>query len=209
MKNETPEYLNNLIPKRKQNFDSRNTYIPSYNCRTEFFESSFFLATLDEWLQFNQRIRSSEPITAFKQKLLPPTFPLENIIFNILDTEGLKLLTRLHLGFFYLNERRFWQNFLKFLINVLCKCSLETQNTCLVALPSLHQFFLLILWIVDSHLLLTLSYYNAIKKLQFSCIDILGKKIKASHLLHLILSKLKVLVVTECFLKINNGLQNV
>ena len=107
MKNETPEYLNNLIPKRKQNFDSRNTYIPSYNCRTEFFESSFFLATLDEWLQLSQRIRSSESITAFKQKLLSPTFPLENIIFNILDTEGLKLLTRLHLGFFYLNERRF------------------------------------------------------------------------------------------------------
>ena len=204
MKNETPEYLNNLIPKRKQNFDSRNTYIPSYNCRTEFFESSFFLATLDEWLQFNQRIRSSEPITAFKQKLLPPTFPLENIIFNILDTEGLKLLTRLHLGLFYLNERRFWQNFLKFLINVLCKCSLETQNTCLAALPSLHQFFF---DFMNSRY--NSSYYNAIKKLQFSCIDILGKKIKASHLLHLILSKLKVLVVTECFLKINNGLQNV
>ena len=43
MKNQAPEYLNNLIPKRKQNFNSRNIYIPSYNCRTEYFKPSFFL----------------------------------------------------------------------------------------------------------------------------------------------------------------------
>ena len=74
-------------------------------------QSSFFLATLDEWLQLNERIRISESIAAFKQKLLLLILPLENSIFNILDTEGLKLLTRLLLGFSHLNKRRFRQNF--------------------------------------------------------------------------------------------------
>ena len=32
IKNQVPEYLNNLIPKRKQNFNTRKKYIPSYNC---------------------------------------------------------------------------------------------------------------------------------------------------------------------------------
>ena len=32
MKNQALEYLNNLIPKRKQNFNSRNIFKTSYNC---------------------------------------------------------------------------------------------------------------------------------------------------------------------------------
>ena len=98
MKNRASEYLNNLIPKRKQNFNSRNIYIPSYNCRTEYFKSSFFPASLEEWFHLDPSIRNSETISetisAFKQKLLPYIRPLENSIFNIFDPKGLKLLTR-------------------------------------------------------------------------------------------------------------------
>ena len=32
IKNQVPEYLNNLIPRSKQNFNTRKKYIPSYNC---------------------------------------------------------------------------------------------------------------------------------------------------------------------------------
>ena len=47
----------------KQNFNSRNIYIPSYNCRREHFKSSFFPASLDEWFhldpsKFYQRIQT-------------------------------------------------------------------------------------------------------------------------------------------------------
>ena len=128
MKNQAPEYLNNLIPKRKQNVNSRNIYIPSYSCRTEYFKSSFFPASLEEWFQLDPSIRNSETINAFKQPLLPSISPLENSIFNIFDPEGLKLLTRLRLGFSHLNEHRFRQNFQECL-NPLRTCSLETENT--------------------------------------------------------------------------------
>ena len=62
MKNQTPKYLNNLIPKRKQNFNTKNIYIPSYKCRTEEF---FFHASLEKWFHLDRTIN------AFKQKLLP------------------------------------------------------------------------------------------------------------------------------------------
>ena len=107
MKNQAPEYLNNLIPKRKQHFKSRYIYIPSYNRQTEYFKSSFFPASLEEWFHIDPSIRNSGTINAFKQKLLPFIRPLENNIFNIFNPEGLKLLTRLCLGFSHLNEHRF------------------------------------------------------------------------------------------------------
>ena len=107
MKNQAPEYLNNLIPKRRQHFKSRYIYIPSYNRQTEYFKSSFFPASLEEWFHIDPSIRNSGTINAFKQKLLPFIRPLENNIFNIFNPEGLKLLTRLCLGFSHLNEHRF------------------------------------------------------------------------------------------------------
>ena len=93
IQNQSPEYLNNLIPKPKQNFNSRNIYIPSYNCQTEYFKSPFFFASLAEWFHLDLNIRHSETINAFKQKLLPFIHPLENSIFKTFDPEGLKLLT--------------------------------------------------------------------------------------------------------------------
>ena len=107
IKNQAQEYLNKLIPKRKQNFNSRNIYIPSNNCRTEYFRSSFSPASPEEWFHLDQSMRNSETINALKQKLLPFICLLENSIFNIFDPEGLKLLTRLCLGFSQLKKDRF------------------------------------------------------------------------------------------------------
>ena len=70
MKNQVPEYLNNLIPKSKQNFNSRNIYIASCNYRTEYSKSSFFHASLEEWVHLDPSIRNSETINAFKNYCL-------------------------------------------------------------------------------------------------------------------------------------------
>ena len=59
---------------------------------------------------------------------MPFIRPLKNSIFNIFDPEGLKLLTRLRLGFIHLNKHCFRHNFQKCL-SALCTCSLETENT--------------------------------------------------------------------------------
>ena len=58
MKNQTPEYLDNLTTKRQQNFNSRNICIPSYNCGTEYFKSSFFPASLEEWFHLDPSLRN-------------------------------------------------------------------------------------------------------------------------------------------------------
>ena len=128
MKNQTPEYLNNLIPKRKQSFNSRNIYIPSYNCRTKYFTSSFSPASLEEWFHLDPSIRNAETTNALKQKLLLFIYPLENSIFNIFDPKGLKLLTCLLLSFSHRQEHRFQHDFQECL-NPSCPCSQETENT--------------------------------------------------------------------------------
>ena len=57
MKNEAPNYLISLIPKRKRTFDKRNKYLPTYNCRTDCFEYSFFSCTLNDCFNLDVSIR--------------------------------------------------------------------------------------------------------------------------------------------------------
>ena len=49
-------------------------------------------------------------------------------MYNIFDPIGLKLLTRLRLGFSHLNEHKFRHNF-QDCLNPLCLCSLEIEDT--------------------------------------------------------------------------------
>ena len=54
--------------------------------------------------------------------------PVQSSIYNVFNTQGLTLLTRLRLGLSHLDEHRFRHNF-KDCINPLCSCSLEVENT--------------------------------------------------------------------------------
>ena len=50
-------------------------------------------------------------MSIFKSKLLSFIRPVQNNIFNIFESQGLKLLTRLRLGFSHLDKDRFRHNF--------------------------------------------------------------------------------------------------
>ena len=54
--------------------------------------------------------------------------PIGNSTYKIYDTLGMKLLTRLRLGFSHLSEHKFRHNFADSR-NPLCSCSLETEST--------------------------------------------------------------------------------
>ena len=54
--------------------------------------------------------------------------PVGKDIFNILDPNGIKFLTRLRLSLSHLNEYRFRHKF-KECVNPLCSCSLEVEDT--------------------------------------------------------------------------------
>ena len=79
-------------------------------------------------------------LEVFKSKLLAFTQPVQRSIYNVFNPQGLKFLTRLHLGLSHLNEHRFRHNF-KDCINPLCSCSLEVENTLHSFLHCCHSTF--------------------------------------------------------------------
>ena len=127
MKNEVAKYLINLIPKRKQTFNTRNKHLPTHNCRT-VLSIHFFPCTLNDWFSIDVSIRDSESISLFKSKLLSFIRQVHDNIFNISDPQGLLLLTRLRLGFGHLTERRFRHNFQE-CMNPVCSFSPEIKDT--------------------------------------------------------------------------------
>ena len=128
MKEEAPKYLTNFIPKARQNIVTRNNNMPTFYCRTDCFKYSFFPSTLRDWFNLDSSVRNSESIEIFKSKLLSLIRPIQSNVYNIFDPPGLKLLTRLRLGFSHLNEHKFRHNFQECL-NPLCLCNLEIEDT--------------------------------------------------------------------------------
>ena len=127
MNEKAPNYLMNLIPKCNQNMRTRNSHKPIIHSRTDCFKYSFFPSTLRDWFNLDENVRNAESISSFKNKLLAVIRPVQRSVFNIFDPKGLKILTRLRVGFSHLNEHRFRHN-IENCINPLCSCSLETED---------------------------------------------------------------------------------
>ena len=111
MKEETPNYLTNFIPKIQQITRTRINRMPTFHCRTDCFNNSFFRSTLNDWYKLIETIRNSESVSMFKSRLLSFIHPLESNAYNIFDPIGLKLLTSLRLGFSHFNKHRFRHTF--------------------------------------------------------------------------------------------------
>ena len=97
-------------------------------CRIEYFVNSFFPYTIKEWNGLSPDIRKSISYEVFKNSLLKFIRPSPNWLFNVSDSLGIKLLTRLRLGLSHLREHKFNHNF-QDTINSLCPCSLESEST--------------------------------------------------------------------------------
>ena len=128
MTEKAPNYSINLIPKYDTTIRTRNNSIPTFHCRTDCFKYSFFPSTLNDWFSLDINIRNSDSISLFKSRLLSFIRPVQNKIYNIFDPQGLKFLTRLHVGLSHLNVHRFRHNF-QDCLNPLCSCSLEIEDT--------------------------------------------------------------------------------
>ena len=128
MNEKRPNYLTNLIPKCNQPVRTRTNHIPTFHCTTDCFKNSVFPSTLSDWFNLDITIRNSESIAVFKSRMLSFIRPIANNVYNIFDPIGLKLLTRLRLGFSHLNEHIFRHNF-QDCMNPLCSCSLDIEDT--------------------------------------------------------------------------------
>ena len=84
---------------------------------------SFFSAVISEWNSLNIDILNSSSINVFKKELLKFIRPEPNSTYNINDTKGLKLLTRLlWLGLSHLDDHKFRHNF-QDCVSPICYCS--------------------------------------------------------------------------------------
>ena len=100
----------------------------SHCCVEQKFSKTLFYRTINEWNKLDPEIRRIDSYVGFRKKL--PSFikPTENKTFSIYDLLEIKLLNRLRVDFSHLIEHKFRHNFADTL-NLLCSCSLETENT--------------------------------------------------------------------------------
>ena len=92
------------------------------------FKNSFLPYEIKEWNKLDPEIRNAETNASFREMLLNFIRPIGNSTYKIYDPLGIKLLTRLWLGFSHLFEHKFRHNFADSL-NPLCSCSLVTEST--------------------------------------------------------------------------------
>ena len=123
----SPLYLYNSLPSQIISQRYPNCF-NSYRCRTVLFQNSFFPNSVREWNQLNSDIRNTASQSIFRKALFKLVKPLENSVYNIHDALGIKLITRLRLGFSHLREHKFRHNF-RDTLNPMCACSLEPENT--------------------------------------------------------------------------------
>ena len=96
-------------------------------CRTMSFKNSFLLYAIKEWNKLDPEIRNAETYASFRKMLLNFIRPIGSSSYKIYDPLGIKLLTRLWLGFSHLSEHKFRRNFADSL-NPLCSCSYCTET---------------------------------------------------------------------------------
>ena len=98
------------------------------SCKSEYFKNSFVPNVINEWNKLDPDIRSSTSYNQFRNTLLKFIRPAQRKTFHINDSVGVKLLTRLRLGFSHLRDHKFRHGF-RDILNLLCPCSIETETT--------------------------------------------------------------------------------
>ena len=88
----------------------------------------FFPSVISEWNKLDLEICSSASLEIFKKHLLNFIRPNCNNVFKINNPLGLKLLTRLRIGFSHLKEHKFQHNF-QDSVDPLCSCRIDIELT--------------------------------------------------------------------------------
>ena len=124
----SPSHLYNLIPNFNRVHNNRLSYnIPPIKVRHDYFKNSFFPFATSGWNKLDLNIRNSASLNTFKKKLLNFIRPCAKSIFDIHDSLGIKLLTRLRLGLSHLHEHKF-RHWFQDTLNRLCECSNDIKS---------------------------------------------------------------------------------
>ena len=102
--NQSPSYLLDYIPSTERIYYTRNAAnVPR--------KTLYFPSTIIEWNKLDQDIHNAESYALFRKRLLSFIRPEANNIFNVHNAKGIKLLTRLPVGFSHLKIQKFRHNF--------------------------------------------------------------------------------------------------
>ena len=105
-----PSYIYDLLPPLR----SSRRHVNSFNlvtCKSEYFKNSLIPNSIYEWNKLDPDILSSASYNLFRNTLLKFIRPAQRKTFNINDSVGVKLLTRLRLGFSHLRGHKFRHGF--------------------------------------------------------------------------------------------------
>ena len=120
MKDQTPKYIINIIPKLTRPYSTRNANnIPRFKVRHSFFKNAFFPQVNIKWNKLEPGIQNAPRLSAFKKNTLKFLRPTINNIFCSQNLKGIEYLARLRLGLSHLHEYKFKSNF-QDTLNPLC-----------------------------------------------------------------------------------------
>ena len=116
LNDQAPAYLYSLISPPNKHFNTgKYSKITQIFCRAETFSNSFLPQTIRKWNKLNTSICQALSYSAFPKALLDFIGPTANSTFGTNDVSGLKVLTRLHVGFSHLREHKFKHNFSRYI----------------------------------------------------------------------------------------------
>ena len=101
--------------------------IPLLNVKHDYFKIFFFPSTIIEWNNFDSNIRNSENLALFKKRILAFIRPSANSTFHCLNSNVLKLITRLRLGLSHLRFHKLKHSF-QDTLNSICNCGFVETN---------------------------------------------------------------------------------
>ena len=112
IKEKSPDYLFNIIPKNNSNHRTRNSYnIPQFNIKHNFFKNSFLPLVIAELNKLNSDIWNLNSLSLFKSRILKFIRANPNSIFNCHNPKAIKYLSRIRLGLSHLREHKLKHSF--------------------------------------------------------------------------------------------------
>ena len=130
MKDQSPKYLFNIIPKLNRPYPTRkaNTIL-HFKVKCSFFKNTFSPSIIIEWNKLDLKIQNAPSLNIFKKNILKFIRRTANNIFSCDNLKGIKCLTRLRLGLSHLHKLKFKNNF-QDTLNPLCTCGCDVEYTC-------------------------------------------------------------------------------
>ena len=122
-----PSYIYDLLPSMRSSRRLVNSF-NTVSCKSGYFKNSFIPNVINEWNKLDSDILSSTSCNLLCNTLLKFIRPVQRKNFNINDSVGVKILTRLQLGFSHLREHKFRHGF-RNILNPLCSCSIKAETT--------------------------------------------------------------------------------